>query len=42
MNVFEGPKKDTIDLKLLKSFYLEEYPETSASFLKLKKKKKKN
>lgn len=39
MNVFEGPK-NTVDLKLLKSFYLEEYPETAASFLKLKKKKK--
>lgn len=40
MNVFEGPK-DTVDLKLLKSFYLEEYPETVESFLKLKKKKRK-
>lgn len=38
MNAFEGPK-DTVDLKLLKSFYLEEYPRTKLP-LKLQKKKK--
>jgi len=35
MNAFEGPK-NTVDQELLKSFYLEEYPETTA-LLKLKK-----
>lgn len=39
MNVFEGPQ-DTVDQELLKSFYLEEYPETTAPLPKLKKKKK--
>lgn len=38
MNVFEGPNK-TVDQELLKSFYLEEYPETTAAPLKLRKKK---
>lgn len=45
MNAFEGPK-NTVDQQLLKSFYLEEYPEIAASFekrlLKLQKKKKKD
>ncbi|KYQ58153.1 hypothetical protein ALC60_02885, partial [Trachymyrmex zeteki] len=39
MNAFEGPH-DTVDQKLLKSFYLEEYPEMT--LLTLKKKKLKN
>ncbi|XP_018359771.1 PREDICTED: uncharacterized protein LOC108759020 [Trachymyrmex cornetzi] len=39
MNVFEGPH-NTVNQKLLKSFYLEEYPETT--LLTLKKKKLKN
>ncbi|KAM0729900.1 Leucine-rich repeat-containing protein 74B [Formica fusca] len=38
MNVFEGPQ-NTVDQELLKSFYLEEYPETTAPLPKLKKKK---
>lgn len=38
MNAFEGPHK-TVDQELLKSFYLEEYPETTAALLKLKKRK---
>lgn len=38
MNAFEGPN-NTVDQELLKSFYLEEYPETTAAVLKLKKKK---
>lgn len=36
MNAFEGPH-NTVDQELLKSFYLEEYPETAE--LKLKKRK---
>ncbi|KYN01950.1 hypothetical protein ALC62_07253 [Cyphomyrmex costatus] len=36
MNAFEGPH-DTVDQKLLKSFYLEEYPETTLLTLKKKK-----
>lgn len=36
MNAFEGPH-NTVDEELLKSFYLEEYPEIAA--LKLNKKK---
>jgi len=38
MNAFEGPK-NTVDQELLKSFYLEEYPETTTALLKLKKRK---
>ncbi|XP_011878260.1 PREDICTED: leucine-rich repeat-containing protein 74A-like [Vollenhovia emeryi] len=38
MNAFEGPN-NTVNRKLLKSFYLEEYPEAAATLLKLKKKK---
>lgn len=38
MNAFEGPH-NTVDQQQLKSFYLEEYPETIAAQLKLKKRK---
>jgi hypothetical protein len=38
MNAFEGPR-NTVDQEQLKSFYLEEYPETIAALSKLKKKK---
>lgn len=41
MNAFEGPN-NTVDQELLKSFYLEEYPETIAALSKLKKKKTEN
>jgi hypothetical protein len=30
MHAFEGPTIDTVDQALLKSSYLEEYPETTA------------
>ncbi|XP_014479701.1 PREDICTED: leucine-rich repeat-containing protein 74B-like [Dinoponera quadriceps] len=36
MRVFEGKKKNTVDQQLLKSCYLEEYPETILSMLKKK------
>lgn len=41
MKAFEGPQ-ETVDQQLLKSFYLKEYPETTAELLKLNKRKLKN
>lgn len=41
MNAFEEPK-NMVDPKQLKSFYLAEYPETTAELIVKKKKLKKN